>query len=204
MTSFAFPNIMAAVILQPETFTGGKTREQILAFQAGLELKMQLEDRFSVKASDLLANHHKIQADKRGWVGQIEDFSRKKGVEWISGFKQIGIEIVLNEMNGHQREQYATFLKHYIIQLVKQLTTGSQQFDSAWIDQWLGIVLLHTSWGRNMWSLHELQLIDQIDEEIKKINVLNYHNPAVTPDLDILRYQFVGLHKDKEADVVEK
>lgn len=202
MTSFAFPNIMAAVILQPETFTGGKSREQILAFLAGLELKMPMEDRFSVKAGELLRNHHKIQPDQRGWVGQIDDFSRKKGFEWISGFKQIGIELVLNEMNAHQRQQYATFLKHYIVQLIKQLTTGNQQFDSSWIDQWLGIVLLHTSWGRNMWSIHELELIDQIDEEIKKVNVLNYDHPSISPDLDILRYQFVGL--TKEADVVEK
>ncbi|NVK63308.1 MAG: hypothetical protein HWE22_01925 [Flavobacteriales bacterium] len=202
MTSFEFPNIMAAVVLQPETFTGGKSREVILAFLAGLELKMPLEDRFSVKSGDLLTNHYKIEADKRGWVGQIEDLSRKKGFEWISGFKQIGIEVVLNEMNAHQREQYASFIKRYIVHLISQLKTGSEHFNSSWIDQWMGIVLLHTSWGRNMWNLHELELIDQIDEEVKKINVLSYHNPSVSPDLDILRYQFVGLNK--EADVVEK
>ena len=57
MTQFTFPNIMAAVILQPETFAGGSSREQILAFIAGLELKMNKEDRFSVNIGNLLANH---------------------------------------------------------------------------------------------------------------------------------------------------
>lgn len=186
---------MSAVILQPETFAGGATREQILAFIAGLELKMNKEDRFSINAGNLLANQHKIQADQRGWVGQIEDFSRKKGFEWISGLKQIGIEVVLNEMNAHQREQYAIFLKQFIIQLIAQLKPGSTQFDSNWIDQWLGIVLLHTAWGRNMWNPKQLDLIEQIDEEIKKVNILYYENPGISVDLDILRYQFMESNK---------
>jgi hypothetical protein len=179
------------VILQPETFTGGKTKEQILAFIAGLELKMNPKDRFSVNVGQLLANHHKVLADERGWVGQIEDFSRKKGFEWISGLKQIGIELVLNEMNAHQREQYANFLKHFIIKLIEQLTPGNTAFNSDWIDQWFGIVLLHTAWGRNMWNSKQLDLIEQIDEEIKKINVLFYETPGISVDLDILRYQFM-------------
>jgi len=182
---------MSAVILKPETFAGGATREQILAFIAGLELKMNKEERFSVNAGNLLASHHKIQADQRGWVGQIEDFSRKKGFEWISGLKQIGIEVVLNEMNAHQREQYGTFIKRFIVQLVGQLTPGSKNFTSEWIDQWLGIVLLHTAWGRNMWNPKQLDFIEQIDEEIKKVNVLHYENPGISVDLDILRYQFM-------------
>jgi len=191
MTQFTFPNIMAAVILQPETFAGGSSREQILAFIAGLELKMNKEDRFSVNIGNLLANHHKIQANQRGWNGQLEDFSRKKGFEWISGFKQLGIELILNEMNAHQREQYAAYLKHFIVKLIGQLSPGSMNFNSAWIDQWLGIVLLHTAWGRNMWNAKQLDLIEQIDEEIKKVNVLCYETPSISVDLDILRYQFM-------------
>lgn len=193
MTQFTFPNIMAAVVLQPETFAGGSSKEQILAFIAGLELKMIQNERFSVNAGNLLANQHKIQADQRGWVGQIEDFSRKKGFEWISGLKQIGIELVLNEMNAHQREQYSVYLKHFIENLIKQLAPESQNFNSAWIDQWLGIVLLHTEWGRNMWDAKQLDIIEQIDEEIKKVNVLYYHTPGISVDLDILRYQFSEL-----------
>ena len=185
---------MAAVILQPETFTGGKSKEQVLAFIAGLELKMEKDDRFSVNMGKLLANHHKIPADQRGWVGQIEDFSRKKGFEWISGLKQVGIELVLNEMNAHQREQYSTYLKHFIVKLIGQLTPGGINFHSGWIDQWLGIVLLHTAWGRNMWNATQLDLIEQIDEEIKKVNVLYYENPSISVDLDILRYQFMELN----------
>lgn len=199
MTQFTFPNIMAAVILKPETFAGGATREQILAFIAGLELKMMKEERFSVNAGNLLTNHYKIQADQRGWVGQIEDFSRKKGFEWISGLKQIGIEVVLNEMNAHQREQYATFIKQFIVKLIAELKPGNNKFDSAWIDQWLGIVLLHTAWGQNMWNAKELDLIQQIDEEIKKINVLYYETPGVSVDLDILRYQFGELNSKVKA-----
>lgn len=193
MTQFTFPNIMAAVVLQPETFAGGSSKEQILAFIAGLELKMNKEERFSVNVGNLLMNQHKISADQRGWIGQIEDFSRKKGFEWISGLKQVGIELVLNEMNAHQREQYATYLKHFIVNLVKQLTPGSTNFNSAWIDQWLGIVLLHTAWGRNMWNMKQLDIIEQIDEEIKKVNVLYYETPGISVDLDILRYQFMEL-----------
>ncbi|MDG1333380.1 MAG: hypothetical protein P8P74_13675 [Crocinitomicaceae bacterium] len=199
MTQFTFPNIMAAVILKPETFAGGATREQILAFIAGLELKMMKEERFSVNAGNLLTNHHKIEADQRGWVGQIEDFSRKKGFEWISGLKQIGIEVVLNEMNEHQREQYATFIRQFIVKLISELKPGSNKFDSAWIDQWLGIVLLHTAWGQNMWNTKELDLIEQIDEEIKKINVLYYETPGISVDLDILRYQFMELNSEAKA-----
>lgn len=185
---------MAAVILQPETFAGGSSKEQILAFIAGLELKMSKEERFSINVGNLLLNQYKIQPDRRGWVGQIEDFARNKGFEWISGLKQIGIELVLNEMNAHQREQYATYLQHFIVNLVKQLTPNSPSFNSAWIDQWLGIVLLHTAWGRNMWNLKQLDIIEQIDEEIKKVNVLYYHTPGVSVDLDILRYQFLELN----------
>lgn len=191
MTQFTLPNIMAAVILQPETFAGGKSKEQILAFIAGLELKMDLKERFSVNVGQLLENHHKVIPDQRGWVGQIDDFSRKKGFEWISGFKQLGIELVLNEMNAHQRDQYATYLKHFITLLIEQLTPGNPAFNSAWIDQWFGIVLLHTAWGRNMWNSTQLDLIEQIDEEIKKVNVLFYENPGISVDLDILRYQFL-------------
>lgn len=193
---------MSAVILQPETFTGGKSKEQILAFIAGLELKMNKEERFSVNAGNLLANQHKIPADARGWVGQIDDFSRKKGFEWISGLKQIGIELVLNEMNAHQREQYSAFIKHFIVQLIGQLTPGNSNFNSDWIDQWLGIVLLHTAWGRNMWNAAQLDLIEQIDEEIKKVNVLFYETPGISVDLDILRYQFLEL--SEEPKVVAK
>lgn len=193
MTQFTFPNIMAAVILQPETFAGGSSREQIIAFIAGLELKMNKEDRFSVNVGDLLTNQHKIQADERGWIGQLEDFSRKKGFEWISALKQLGIELVLNEMNALQREQYARYLKHFIVKLIGQLTPGSMNFNSSWIDQWFGIVLLHAAWGRNMWSVKELDLIEQIDEEIKKVNVLYYETPSISVDLDILRYQFIEL-----------
>lgn len=202
MTSFSFPNIMSAVIIQPETFTGGRSKEQILAFIAGLELKMSTQERFSVNAGNLLTNHHKVAADQRGWVGQIDDFSRKKGFEWVSGWKQIGIEVVLNEMNAHQREQYGSFLKHFIVQLIGQLTPGNPNFNSDWIDQWLGIVLLHTAWGRNMWNAKELDIIDQIDEEIKKINVLYYETPGISVDLDILRYQFLEL--SAEPKPVEK
>ena len=202
MTHFTFPNIMSAVILQPETFAGGSSKEQILAFIAGMELKMNMDERFSVNIGNLLANHHKIPADQRLWIGQIEDFSRKKGFEWISGFKQVGIELVLNEMNAHQREQYGAYLKHFIGGLIKQLTPGSPKFNSAWIDQWLGIVLLHTAWGRNMWNAKQLDLIEQIDEEIKKVNVLFYENPGISVDLDILRYQFSELTAPKK--VVEK
>ena len=201
MTQFSFQNIMSAVILQPETFTGGSSKEQILAFIAGLELKMENDKRFSVNIKSLLVNHHKIPADQRGWVGQIEDFSRKNGFEWISGLKQVGIELVLNEMNAHQREQYATYLKHFIVKLIGQLTPGSINFNSDWIDQWLGIVLLHTAWGRNMWNVTQLDLIEQIDEEIKKVNVLYYDTPGVSVDLDILRYQFMELNT---AQPVEK
>lgn len=193
---------MSAVILQPETFTGGRSKEQILAFIAGLELKMMKEERFSVNAGNLLTNQHKVVADQRGWVGQIEDFSRKKGFEWISGFKQIGIELVLNEMNAHQREQYGAFIKHMITQLIGQLHPGNPHFNSAWIDQWLGIVLLHTAWGRNMWSAKQLDIIQQIDEEIKKVNVLYYETPGISVDLDILRYQFLEL--SAEPKPVEK
>ncbi len=185
---------MSAVILQPETFTGGSSKEQILAFIAGLELKMDNDKRFSINIRSLLANHHKISADQRGWVGQIEDFSRKNGFEWISGFKQVGIELVLNEMNAHQRDQYAIYLKQFIIKLIGQLTSDSINFNSDWIDQWLGIVLLHTAWGRNMWDITQLDLIEQIDEEIKKVNVLYYDTPGVSVDLDILRYQFMELN----------
>lgn len=202
MTSFSFPNIMSAVILQPETFTGGRSKEQILAFIAGLELKMMKEERFSVNAGNLLRHQHKVIADQRGWVGQIEDFSRRKGFEWISGFKQIGIELVLNEMNAHQREQYGAFIKHMIIQLIGQLQPGNPNFNSAWIDQWLGIVLLHTAWGRNMWNAKQLDIIQQIDEEIKKVNVLYYETPGISVDMDILRYQFLELNTEPKP--VEK
>lgn len=189
---------MSAVILQPETFAGGATREQILAFIAGLELKMNKNERFSVHAGNILINHHKIQPDQRGWVGQIEDFSRKKGFEWISGLKQIGIEVVLNEMNAHQREQYSIFLKQVIIRLIGELSPGQNKFTSHWIDQWLGIVLLHTAWGRDMWTPKQLDLIQQIDEEVKKINLLNYEYPELSVDLDILRYQFMEGNKVKQ------
>ena len=192
---------MSAVIIKPETFAGGSTREQIIAFIAGLELKMERHNRFSVSAGNILTNHHKIEADERGWVGQLEDFSLKKGFEWISGFKQIGIEVVLNEMNAHQRQQYTVFLKKFISQLVVQLSHSGSQFSTEWIDQWLGVVLMHTAWGRDMWSPAELELIEQIDEEVKKINVLNYENPTITDDLDILRYQFAKLKMI--ADAVE-
>jgi len=189
---------MSAVILKPETFAGGNTREQILAFIAGLELKMPSDERFSVAAGTILTQHHKIQTDQRGWVGQIEDFSRKKGFEWISGFKQIGIEVVLNEMNGHQRAQYSIFLKQTITQLIHALSKP-YKFTSAWMDQWLGIVLLHTAWGKEMWNPKQLDLIEQIDEEVKKVNVLSYESPYLTDDLDILRYQFLKTISTKET-----
>lgn len=203
MTQFTFPNIMAAVIIQPETFAGGRSREQIIAFLAGLEFKMIPTERFTVMMAELLKNQYKIQADQRGWVGQLEDFSKKRGFEWISGFKQIGIELVLNEMNAHQRDQYAQYLKLFISKSIENLSPNSANvngspypiFNSEWIDQWLGIVLLHTSWGRNMWNAKELETIQEIDEEIKKINVLSYENPRIGVDLDILRYQFTQLLK---------
>lgn len=193
MTQYSFPNVMSAVIVQPETFAGGRSREQILAFIAGLELNMGPRDRFSVNIGELLSFQYKIAPDQRGWVGQIEDFSLKNGFEWISGFKQLGIELVLNEMNAHQRDQYSNFLKHIIIQLIDQLTPGNSQFTSDWIDQWLGIVLLHTAWGRNMWNSKQLDLLYQIDNEIKTVNVLSYEAPGISVDLDILRYQFLEI-----------
>ncbi len=191
MTQFTFPNIMSAVLVQPETFVGGRSKEQILAFMAGLELNMLQKDRFSVNVGQLITSQYKINADQRGWVGQIEDFSRKKGFEWISGFKQLGIELVLNEMNAHERDQYSQFLKHFIVKLIEELTPENPQFTSAWIDQWLGIVLLHTAWGRDLWTSKQLDILQQIDEEIKKVNVLHYHTPGISVDLDILRYQFM-------------
>lgn len=190
---------MAAVIIQPETFAGGRSRAQIIAFLAGLEFKMIPNERFTVMLSDLLANQYKIRADQRGWVGQLEDFSKKRGFEWISGFKQVGIELVLNEMNAHQRQQYGEYLKHFITKSIESLSPSNPSFTSDWIDQWLGIVLLHTSWGRNMWNAKELETIQEIDEEIKKINVLSYENPTVGVDLDILRYQFTQMVKSAQS-----
>lgn len=175
-------------------FAGGNTKDRIEAFLSGFELLKDEKEKFTIRLNFFLENNYGIREDGRGWSGQIEDYSKKEELEWVSGFMRIGIEKIIKELNNEETLEYKSIIRDQVIMMLRYLKNDEFNLNSDWIDRWLGLVNFKQMWFIKLWDSKENKIIEQIDNEIKKINILEYNNQRNTVDLKILLSQFNNLN----------
>ena len=118
-------------------------KNTIISFIHGYEVGRNKECNFTKQISLLISSKFKINSSNTGWVGQIEQLSKKKVSTWVTTFTQITLEIILTQNDNIQEEELTQILKTRIQSLIKSLS--ETKYESG-INEWLTICMIKEKW----------------------------------------------------------
>ncbi len=164
-------------ITRTEMFTMKDEAGHIISFVHGYEIGTNGKCDFSNQISEILENEFKCVKRATGWNGQIIEFGKKNNLTWESSFKKIGLKVLSKYFQGKSKNKYEKILKSIIQSKINQIEIVRfknqkgeiNRFGEKWIKKWFGLVALDEKWFQEIWTKRELEIISDINIEIKKI-----------------------------------
>lgn len=155
-------------LIRPGMYINPTDKNNILSFIFGYEAGLNNRN-FTNEIIKLLEEKYKIPFLSMGWIGQIDVFALKKKCDWIVAFKQIGLEIIL------QQESYDLELKEYLKLIITRLLKDVNEemiFQPNWKDQWLSYCLINNKDFKKLWTKKEFSILKNIHREVKNNNFI--------------------------------
>lgn len=173
--------------LRTGMYTPGEKRETIIAFLAGYEIGRDKECDFSEKLSSSIKAEYKIDKRNMGWVGQIDRLANKLDLDWVSVLKKQILKVLIKELHNTPEEaECLSFIKDYVnthIRGVSHHTFLGRQ----WIIDWFGIVDLKANWTKTLWSEKELELMTELEQELKHYGKVHLIDDKIKPTENLKR-----------------
>jgi hypothetical protein len=145
-------------------YTGKENRDTIMSFLYGYEIGRSGQCEFIEKLSKSIAQEYGIEKLATGCWGQIEMTARELETDWVTIFKKQSIKVLTTEFSDLIDEELILSFKKRIVGKTGRV---NNHFRKYWITDWFGIIDLSADWFKKMWTKRELEMITNIEEELK-------------------------------------
>jgi hypothetical protein len=183
--------------LRISMYTGKENEGRIMSFLHGYEAGRNNQCQFIEKLSDSIEKEFKIVSYATGWSGQIERTAQKFETDWVTVFKKQSLKVLTEEFPDLIDDDLIDSLKKKVIGKAERV---SRHFSKDWITGWFGIVDLSADWFRKIWSKRELELMSNIEEELKSFGKIRELKEKINPTnklKDICSQLLEEIKKDK-------
>lgn len=180
-------NTLILFVTRTSMYVGEVSKESIIAFIHGYELGTEGKCSISNSISELLSKEFKIEKMATGWSGQIQEYAKQNNQNWILSFRKLVLKHLYRTEDFTIDSDLKNHLKSRIVSKINQLNWGDYNFKN-WSDEWLGLVDLEEKNFRTIWTVKELEIISDLDNEIKRIN--NTDIPVLTDKCLELRTKY--------------
>ena len=184
-------NTLTHFVLRTGMWVPKPAKDTVTAFINGYEAGSSDEFKLSVEIKNYLERKLDITGSAMGWPYQIEQFSAKNGINWISGFKRISIDILAD--NVEQGEDFDKAIREYVERILERLENYEDFSNSTYLDNWLGIVCCENDWFVKLWNKSQMDLIIEMNEEIKGIKLSPETGKSSFNNLLCLKHEYEKL-----------
>jgi hypothetical protein len=148
--------------------------KNVVSFIYGYELGRKKKCDFTKLSKELLIEKYKIQYSNDGFPGQITRLAKKLSLNWVTTFKRIALEIVVDERQGDLDKVMMEILRTRIISLLKRVDQlGDICFNDNWTEEWLTICPVKSKWCKQLWTDIEWKTIKSIDKLIQADSIFD-------------------------------
>ncbi|WP_299277972.1 hypothetical protein [uncultured Psychroserpens sp.] len=163
-------NTIMHFVTRTEMYIGDVSENAITSFIRGYETGTNWECKFTKLISELLASNYDCRKMAMGWPGQIREYSNKRNLDWIIGFRQITLKYFYKTQDFSFESEFKSVLKSRITSKIDQINlnwvrTGFMK----WSDEWIGLVDLNEVEFQSIWTETELKSLKLLNAEINRI-----------------------------------
>lgn len=187
MSTRTINNVLVHFLLRTSMYVHDLTKPSITSFVSGYIVGSGKTD-FTEKIKSYLENEYNIYGSSGGWPHQIDQYSKAKGIPWVSGFKQVGLNVLISNSRNIPKDDFNIVIKEMVINSVAYI--NEDRFGLYWIKNWFGLVNLNEQWFLEEWTDDELGKLKEIDKELREIYLLDSENLTITNNLKIAKYEF--------------
>jgi len=159
-------------------YTGKENEGRITSFLHGYEAGRNDECQFIKKLSNSIKKEFKVESKATGWNGQIERTAQKLETEWVTVFKRQSLKILTEEFSDSIEKDLIDSLKKRIIGKIRGV---DNHFCKDWVTDWFGIVDLSMDWFKRIWTKKELEMMSNIEEELKSFGEIRKLKKKINP-----------------------
>ena len=118
-----------------------------------------------------------------GWSGQIREYSEKKGLTWVTVFKQECIEAFASDGNGLDQEMQKQIRRSILCIIQRIDEQGLNPWFNDWLlNEWNTICLIKRKWFKDLWTASELKALKAISREINENDAFKNSQPLKATD----------------------
>lgn len=184
-------NTLTHFILRTGMWVPSPAKDTVTAFIYGYEAGSKDELKLSVEIKDYLERKFDITGSAMGWPYQVEQYSKKNGIDWISGFKRISMDILVN--NLEQGDDFDRAIREYVERIIERLENYEGFLNSSYLNDWLGIVCFDYDWFMKLWNKNQTELLREMDKEMRVIKLLPKTGNDSFNNLLILQHKYQKL-----------
>jgi hypothetical protein len=153
-------------ILRTSMYTGEETKDRIVPFLNGYEIGTENQCFFTLQLRKCLEDRYYYEYRALGWPYQVDQFAKKRGLSWVSGFKRVSLELIYESNTSEFEQKFNDHIRKWIENRIGNIKL---HFGRGWVDNWIGICDVRQNWFRKIWAKEELQLLIQLNKEIGSI-----------------------------------
>ena len=174
--------ILLQLVTLTEMMVYPTATDSLVNFIHGYETGRKKKFNFIPLLQEFITVNYKIKPTNLGWPQQLTTLAEKKGISWMIVFKQITLEVIVQECDGNLEQPLKRMLVKRITSLIEHIR--NPLYDN-WSINWQGITATNKKWFKQLWNNKELKIIKAITREIKVNNL--YANPITkTPSIKLL------------------
>lgn len=167
--------VLMGFITRTGMYINPTNKENIQSFITGYEIGRRKECKFIDQIKEVLANKYSCNHRATGWVGQIQELSKKRNSSWVITFKKISIEILFFNSDPKLTSDLNDLIHSKTISLLRQVPNNNIEersfyFNEEWKTKWNLVVDFDKKWFQNIWEKSQVELIKEIDLVIDKID----------------------------------
>jgi hypothetical protein len=170
-------------------YTWPVNEDSIISFINGYSVGRWGKCTFTETLGKLLDEKYRMGAGPRGWSYQVKRFSEKNGVDWVCGFKRVGLELLFLNISEKIKNKTEKSVKTF----VRGRIDGTHHYGNSWINDVISVCHLQDDWFCKLWNEKELGLLKSILKEIEKVKLPEGKLVPVPEKLKQLCDQFVLL-----------
>jgi hypothetical protein len=130
---------------------------------------------------DLLMDHFSerlsIKLGSYGWAGQIRQYAEKKGLPWVTVFKQECLEAFASDKSSLNNEMRVEIKRNIFALLGRIDEHGDPWFNEQWLDDWNTLCLVKRKWFQDLWTASELRALKAIIKEVNTNEAFKQSGP---------------------------
>jgi hypothetical protein len=148
---------------------------------------------------NLLIKKYNIPYTSDGWPGQTTRFCNVQLLDWVVAFKQISLEIIIENQDKNLDPELIKILKSRITSLIKKIDTNNNiWFNNQWEKEWISLCIIQNPVFKLMWTKDEWEIIYCITKIVQLDSIFYKDNINTSIDkLKSLRDQYEILESKK-------